>query len=104
METDPLTLAALRGSIAKWEAIVAGTGADGGRFNCPLCTMFWDNNCKGCPVRTRTGIPDCQRSPYERYSHHRVLTFYHTPCPECTRRAQAELDFLCSLLPPEAAP
>jgi len=42
-ETVPMdaeTMAALKGSIAKWEAIVAGAGKDFGASNCPLCRKF----------------------------------------------------------------
>ena len=34
------TLTALKGSIKKWEKIVAGTGSDNGYQNCPLCALF----------------------------------------------------------------
>jgi len=37
---DEKTLAALRGSISKWEGIVAGTMQDSGASNCPLCKKF----------------------------------------------------------------
>lgn len=34
------TLIALQGSIAKWQAIVDGTGTEQGPANCPLCLKF----------------------------------------------------------------
>lgn len=87
---DDATLTALKGSIAKWEAIVAGTGVDLGGSNCPLCKMFVRINgeCKGCPVMEVTGFDNCERTPYYEYD------------PEEPETAQAELDFLKSLLPP----
>lgn len=100
---DDKTLAALKGSIAKWKSIVDGTGKDEGADNCPLCKQFIDcyeideegNNicCVGCPVSQKTGKEGCLGSPYEKYSN----------CSEeCKpRHARAELAFLKSLLPEE---
>ena len=53
------TLTALKGSVAKWKAIVAGTGADHGTKNCPLCLVFYEGPavkiaCDGCPVAKKT--------------------------------------------------
>lgn len=118
MTMTPETLAALRGSIAKWEAIVAGTGSDKGSTNCPLCVLFYDvadpdddehglENCSGCPVRIETGDDNCGGSPYKSWS--RLLrpsirfseagAFADTP--KKIAAAQAELDFLRGLLPKE---
>jgi hypothetical protein len=96
---DERTLEALKGSIEKWEAIVAGTGEDRGWRNCPLCLIF--NNpeidpdgliqCAGCPVNESTGHTGCEGTPYDRYHYERTQ-----------EAACAELDFLRSLLPAEA--
>lgn len=109
-ESSPMpevTLTALRGSIAKWEAIVDGTGIDDGCNNCPLCQKFngevlgrddgppeedhegaWV--CRGCPVAMATNRDHCGGSPYTSY------------CVDgkTSSRALAELNFLKSLLPP----
>lgn len=84
----PAVLEAPLGSIAKWEGIVAGTTRDEGARNCPLCQMFAAPPlfCRGCPVMVRTGRPACQSTPYYNYNGR-------------VDRAQAELDFLRSLLP-----
>lgn len=93
--TEPMdadTLEALRGSIAKWEGIVAGTVRDMGMSNCPLCQKFAyprGNECRGCPVAERTGRSDCRGTPYYEHDEEKPET------------AQAELDFLKSLLPPD---
>lgn len=90
----PEVLEALRGSIKKWEGIVAGTTRDEGGRNCPLCQMFVHGKaatCRGCPVRTRTGKSSCDGTPYYYYEH------------GDTQTAQAELDFLKSLLPESAS-
>jgi hypothetical protein len=88
------TLAALRGSIAKWQAIVDGTGEDNGAENCPLCQMFrTDKNlCTGCPVAEKTGRPFCWGSPYRDFVE-------SESDKDALIAAKAELAFLQSLLP-----
>jgi hypothetical protein len=97
---DAETLEALRGSIAKWEAIVKGTGKDMGPDNCALCRKFHgdfrvddEDGCEGCPVMLRTGAPGCSDTPYERYDN------MEDDDPRKALAAQQELDFLKSLLP-----
>nr|MDQ2987417.1 hypothetical protein [Armatimonadota bacterium] len=109
------TLKALEGSIKKWEAIVAGTGEDKGADNCPLCRVFIDpflspDTCGGCPVRERTGSRYCSDSPYDAWAAG-VRRDYSAAVvnrgggkriastPKLVALAQAELDFLRSLLP-----
>lgn len=112
---DAGTLEALRGSIAKWQGIVAGTLPDMGVANCPLCQRFTvpNDSCRGCPVMQKVGISDCAKTPYTNWS-------LVCPWPESfdgsesnerwaetdahRRAAQAELDFLISLLPTEVLP
>lgn len=94
------TLEALQGSIAKWEAIVAGTGEDLLCKNCTLCQAFY--GCEGCPVMEATGQADCQESPWVEWFDcipHGEKRIANTP--ERKKLAQAELDFLRSLLPAE---
>jgi hypothetical protein len=97
---DAATLEALKGSIAKWEGIVAGTTRDDGADNCPLCALFntddydrIENACEGCPVQKSAGIGFCMQTPYYAYRHLKT-----------TEAAQAELDFLRSLLPADPVP
>lgn len=86
---DNLTLEALRGSVKKWQAIVDGTGKNRGPSDCPLCKLFFFVRlCVGCPVFERTGETGCGGTPYMDYEKHGELYL-----------AQAELDFLISLLP-----
>ena len=111
---DQDTRDALESSIAKWKAIVDGTGSDLGTENCALCARFYGedkglpcNRCLGCPVLEKTGMHDCIHTPYEKWSSH--MRFEHrTPslswrcipgCDECLRLAKAELAFLEGLLP-----
>lgn len=62
-----LTLVALRGSIEKWERIVAGTDDDRGVANCPLCTLFYERDCTGCPVAKEAKNDFCRDTPYQDY-------------------------------------
>jgi hypothetical protein len=94
---DARTLEALKGSIAKWEAIVAGTGKDDGYFNCPLCKLFNDqgddeDDCVKCPVFIRVRARYCENSPY--YAYRDAIGTDGEAAA-----AKAELDFLRSLLP-----
>lgn len=104
------TLNALQGSIAKWEAIVAGTGSDKGWRNCPLCQLFNNPNedreytCGGCPVVAAVGATECEDTPYyEWVDIFGMLELKEANTPERQALAQQELDFLRSLLPADGA-
>jgi hypothetical protein len=95
---DDETLTALRGSIAKWEGIVAGTDVDRGASNCPLCQLFrpqgaYNSPCRGCPVYQDTGLKGCEGTPYDHYN---------SDGEGAKALAQAEVDYLKSLLPENA--
>lgn len=112
MSMDAKTLTALRGSIAKWRAIVDGTGEDHGADNCPLCEAFFDGPddddpiCVGCPV-AEARRPNCAQTPYWNW---RELFSVESRWPlragtiKQKVAAKAELDFLISLLPEGEAP
>ncbi len=98
------TLKALNGSIAKWEAIVTGTGVDAGPSNCPLCLAFRNFSmggvsCLGCPVRDTTGEDGCAGTPYEKWEDLAESGQRKANTPELKKAARAELAFLKSLLP-----
>ena len=103
----PETLTALQQSIEKWERIADGTGADEGPRNCALCRIFyWRYFCADCPVENKTGVTSCDTTPYEVWTkHHReahhIDTALRVQCNHCRELAQAEIDFLRSLLPTE---
>jgi hypothetical protein len=96
------TLKALKGSIKKWEKIVAGTGMDEGTANCPLCQLFFyprglfGKPCAGCPVSEKTGWSYCTGTPYHEY----VGAVENLGTERGA--AKAELKFLRSLLPKKA--
>jgi hypothetical protein len=92
------TLGALRGSIQKWKRIVVGTGIDNGTHNCPLCTLFYADDCIGCPVAKKTGLSCCMATPYEAYE--KIVPLgKKSKSIGATAAAKKELQFLQSLLP-----
>jgi len=104
---DDETLEALKGSIAKWRGVVAGTVDDQGTNNCPLCARFHPfeggSGClKGCPVAARTGRSGCLGSPYSDYDEAQESDPEENPGrhEQMQAAACAEVAFLISLLPP----
>jgi hypothetical protein len=82
------TLIALKGSIQKWHDIAYHSGMDDGINNCPLCGLFWTDDCIGCPVAIETMDTYCYGSPYTTWG-----------CEQTKANAIAELKFLVTLLP-----
>jgi hypothetical protein len=98
------TLKALHGSIAKWEAIVNGTGIDQGTINCPLCRLYHPSHretpgdgCEGCPIRNATGVDFCDDTPHSDYAE----CIYNNQNLRALEFAKQELLFLKSLVPAE---
>lgn len=92
LPTDPND--ALKASILKWQTIVEWLKLHpydavycGGVSTCGLCKLYFTKDCEGCPVKAKTTRPGCCGTPYWTYKADPVL-----------RNAQAELDFLKSLL------
>src|SRR6185312_7545544 len=106
-DMDERTLEALKRSIEKWETrVVLGAGYDGpvGASGCPLCQLHADGSgCFGCPVAQKVRQHGCHGTPY--YDWRDALwDARRTPslAPLVMKRAQAEVDFLKSLLPAQA--
>jgi len=102
---DAKTLKALKGSIGKWEGVVAGTEREHASWNCPLCQIS-KGSCDACPVKIKTKCDSCEDSPFidwdvhQRIKHDKWMgSFRKVLCPTCLRLARAELRFLKSLLP-----
>jgi hypothetical protein len=109
---DAKTLEALKASIAKWErnaeaetpAQYLTSGSD-----CPLCEMFVrymrsEGVCTGCPVFGATSQKGCFGTPFHAADDARYAWVYNEGTKEAAHEAaRAEVDFLKSLLPAEAA-
>jgi hypothetical protein len=105
---DKRTLTALQGSIEKWKRVLAEEIVGDGYEDCPLCALFHPlsvdiglsspDACNGCPVKEKTGKSLCTGSPYEGYAE--ALDNEE----DTGEMAEAELDFLRSLLPVEVTP
>lgn len=94
-------------SIAHWERNAAAqTLADIklGTDHCALCRAYYNHDCQGCPVNTRTGQMYCVGSPYNAAQMAAEL-LEDNPTPETwedyRRAAEAEVEFLKSLREPQ---
>lgn len=103
---DPMTREALEASIKHWEENVAAKTVHDvliGARACALCVRFLSQGCIGCPVFKTTGQVACRETPYD--AAHQAFERWRIrrPAAELKFRqaAQAELDFLRSLLPPD---
>ncbi len=111
---DKKILQALNKSIAKWERNATTYDlweVTLGILECALCQLFWDRNCKGCPVLEKTGATCCDETPYEHCSvAYRTWKYtWLATTPESwntllvgaafRRAARKEVAFLRSLLP-----
>lgn len=95
---DERTLEALKASIAKWERNAQVDYLSDAKVNgsdCPLCGLFVDDDCIGCPVHESTRN-SCHGTPYDeawlqKSLRHNLEAF--------RKAALAEVEFLKSLLP-----
>ena len=107
---DAKAAEALEKSIKHWED---NAGDDPkkwsvGASKCALCDLYYEDFCRGCPVRMRTGITNCAGTPYRKAV--RLLSYYHISgyclveasdaATAFRAAARAELDFLISLREP----
>ena len=117
MKLNKRQLKALRGSIKKWEKIVAGTGKDEASDNCPICILVQEN-CHQCPVASFVAenkgdramyddeggaMYDCADTPYNAWNQHSCDKCLeregYAVCKESKGLAKRELNFLRSMLP-----
>ena len=97
---SPETLTALQASIKHWEKnsqIESIDDAKCGTSHCALCQRFYHKGCYGCPIAAKTGRDSCDGTPYVKantaYNQEDLVAF--------KKAAQAEIEFLRSLLPQE---
>ncbi len=106
MSMDERTLTALKASIAKWERNVQAEKLEDARIDvrsCPLCRLFFYARCVGCPVADAVNNTVCDDTPYENASE----AWYNwvigiATASDFRAAAQAEVDFLKSLLPEDS--
>lgn len=117
---NPDTLKALQASIEHWERLVVcdPRTSDEEPFSkdCPLCQRFRADSCKlypkhkdveQCPVAIKTGYVGCRSTPWRATAEaFNAFSDKYDETPDedkifnWKQTAQAELDFLRSLLPP----
>jgi hypothetical protein len=83
------TLSALKKSIKLWQKKDV---TEHHNENCPLCLLFYDDECAKCPVSTKTGKSYCVDSPFISWGR-----AYNNAERESARKK--EVAFLKSLLP-----
>ena len=103
------TLSALIGSIEKWMLIEYGVGYDEGWSNCPLCELFRDWDCIGCPVAGEDyARQHCSQTPYDQWDSHykekHPRARGKAVCSTCIVLAHKETEFLKRLLPKRNKP
>lgn len=105
---DKETLEALKASIAKWERNAVAEKPEDYKTaatDCPLCGIFLFKplSCSGCPVSVETGRAGCDDTPFDDAleAHDDWMDARDSQAfGEAARKAaQAEVDFLKSLLP-----
>lgn len=110
---DEKTLEALKASIEHWRFNCNVTFAWMAKVNvgsCALCELYYCNNyCRDCPIAISTGTGSCRETPYVQASEaprkwHNCRSIEDNVKAEKAFKdaAQAEMEFLISLLPPES--
>jgi len=91
---------ALKSTIRYWETEHEkyGTGEipNHGRLECYLCQLYWDNDCKSCPINIKTGILFCDGIPYDKWAfegkneidHQTIIDWMKALLKECKVRAR----------------
>lgn len=102
---DKETKTALLESIAHWERMRDDPCCHErpGIADCALCGLFSNLRCRGCPVAEKTENIRCRETPHSEADLAWRLAQYPTEETLSAWRAaaQAEIDFLKSLLPRE---
>lgn len=106
---DMRTRKALVASIAKWERNTRVEAPE--EFlvtpnECPLCRVFFEDDCEGCPVMAATGKWACAGTPYEDASDAKDDWMFVHPAGDeemgiAHAAAREEVLFLKSLVPAE---
>lgn len=94
--------AALMASIEKWERnAVADRRGDAlmGPAHCPLCELYIDKDCDGCPIYAKSSTRYCGDTPYRECEQSRDLWDLSDDFQGAFQAAaRAEVDFLRAVL------
>ena len=101
---DAKTREALEASIEKWKRNAAEVNVfktSISNKDCALCSLFYDDDCQGCPVSEKSGRKFCGNTPYLEASAARGIWFCETQNdgPAFRTAALEEVAFLESLRP-----
>lgn len=69
-----------------------------GSDNCELCKIFFNEGCKGCPVKSTVGRSYCEATPYSDVSsdwHTNNIFAFRASCKD---EAQFLTDILCQMV------
>ncbi|MCK5602962.1 hypothetical protein KAR91_13855 [Candidatus Pacearchaeota archaeon] len=93
---------ALLGSIEKWERILYDGGVDNLDSDCPLCMLYADRSCNGCPIKVWGNYEGCVGTPHALWINHKSGRCddnrLRVACPLCRSIVAAEIAFLRGLL------
>lgn len=99
-------VAAILGSVQKWNKIGYGVKIDYGTLDCPLCGL--QCLCDGCPIKQYTGLAHCKGTPYYKFgacsdvfcavAHVEVPGNGYTICHPCCDAIDGMLDLLLAVL------
>ncbi len=95
---------ALKKEKVKWANIYQDHKGDG--KDCPLCDMYmFMNDCRMCPIMTKTGLPNCVGTPYNEWVRHQknehgvdMSNGIVVRCSECKLLAKKQATFISMLL------
>ncbi len=95
---------ALKESEIRWVSIFQGHSMSNN--DCSLCDMFlFLNDCRLCPVMIKTGLPNCEGTPFVEWNdHQRYAHGVDTEngmvvrCDTCSKLVKKQLAFITTLL------
>lgn len=58
---------ALFKSIQHWKRIAKGKAYSDGTKTCALCSEFYDDDCRKCPIAEKTGEKYCESTPFVKF-------------------------------------
>lgn len=99
MKWNPTQRKLIRQSIAHWRRLATGKlkeDEDVSSYYCPLCETYLSVQCCGCPIKAKTGLIWCRKTPYKAAFYSACTFGLHSD--EFRKDAKKELKFLENLL------